>query len=231
MKSLTIYNCTNFNITDSVSILEETKTDNTNENAGSISPNGSSLIISSKTFLLFSCVYNVKVKHDILAWINGAYQPAPIYKEANSFPAFFCNDNNLLIIVAPTPIAKGFTEALKATYPDKVNISGPLNFDFNKIKTFEKHAKGLYFAVDEDTITSKHFFGTGVETDDEAADAIDNEKATYLIANIDVLGKSRTIGFSKKGALVLYSKPSDIDKERPYLELAIETLLTTQSLK
>lgn len=32
---------------------------------------------------------------------------------------------HLLIIVAPAPIAKGFTEALKATYPDKVNISGP----------------------------------------------------------------------------------------------------------
>lgn len=114
----------------------------------------------------------------------------------------------------------------------RITKKHPLLQQGMKVKqSFEKHAKGLYFAVDEDTITSKHFFGTGVETDDEAADAIDNEKATYLIANIDVLGKSRTIGFSKKGALVLYSKPSDIDKERPYLELAIETLLTTQSLK
>lgn len=225
MKSLTIYKCSKFDITDSVALLQD------NEDAGNIAPNGDSIIISKKSFLPFTCTYNVKVKQDILVLINSAYTPVPFYKESNSFPAFYSNKENLLFVFAPSPVAKGFTDALVSTYNDKVKLDNTLKFDFNTIKTFEESAKGLYFAVDEATINSKHFFGTGVEKDDEAAEAIDEQRATYLMAKIDILGKSRTIGFSKKGAMVLYSKPSDIKNEHPYLELATETLKAIQLLK
>lgn len=90
----------------------------------------------------------------------------------------------------------------------------------------------LYFKVDETQISSKHFFGAGVEQNDEAADAIDQNKATYIIGELDVASQKRTIGFSKKGTLVFYSKPNDmLNLTYPYLQLTADTLMAIRCWK
>lgn len=225
MKSTTLYKVSNLDITDTLSLLQDDK------EIGTISPNGNSLTVSRNTFYPFSCTYNTIIKDDILVQIDSELIPSSEYQKANSFSAFYCKQKNLLFIFAPSLICKGFIKALKETYPSKVAIDSPIQFPFDKIKTFENCARGLYFTVDETTVASKHFFGTDVEQNDEAVEAIDEQRATYLMAQIDILKKARTIGFSKKGALVMYSKPDDINVANPYLELAVEVLQAIQLWK
>ena len=205
MKSVTIYNCHKFDIEDSEVILQKNPTNtavsNTNINIGNIAPSNSqndSIIINRSSFSKFDCTYNITIKDNIIALVNGDYIPVEQYQQSNSFPAFYSSDIDKLFIFAPSPIAQGFIKSLLQTYPNQINLEGPLNYDFNKIKISEKYAKALYFKVDETQISSKHFFGAGVENDDEAADAIDQNKATYIIGELDVANIARTIGFSKK---------------------------------
>lgn len=236
MKSVTIYNCSTFNITDSKTILQST-TSNQNISkkipVGNIAPNAKDSIIVNKAKIIgFDCTYNITINDSIIALVNGDYIPVEQYQKSNSFPAFYSVDTKKLFVFAPSPIAQGFIKALSQTYPAEVTIKSPLDYDFNKIKVSEKYAKALYFKVDETQITSKHFFGAGVEQDDEAADAIDQNKATYIIGDIDVSGKTRTIGFSKKGTVVFYSKPNDmLNLEYPYLQLTTDTLIAIQCWK
>ena len=239
MKSFTIYNCHKFDIEDSEVILQKNPTNtavsNTNINIGNIAPSNSqndSIIINRSSFSKFDCTYNITIKDNIIALVNGDYIPVEQYQQSNSFPAFYSSDIDKLFIFAPSPIAQGFIKSLLQTYPNQINLEGPLNYDFNKIKISEKYAKALYFKVDETQISSKHFFGAGVENDDEAADAIDQNKATYIIGELDVANIARTIGFSKKGTLVFYSKPNDMLKlEYPYLQLTADTLEAIQCWK
>ncbi|MBC6348778.1 hypothetical protein [Lactobacillus melliventris] len=226
MKSLTLYKVNKLDIDDSVSLIKDKKP------VGTISPSENTLTISKNTFKEYSCTYNFIVKEDILVSVNDDFIPVSEYQHTNSFKAFYCKEKNLFFVFAPSSICRGFIKSLKSTYSEEVDISNPIKFPFDKIKTYEKSARGLYFNVDDDTVTSKHFFGTGVEQNDEAVEAIDKNRATYLMAKIDVSGISRTIGFSKKGALVMYSKPMDkLDKDYPYLELAVEILQAIQLWK
>lgn len=234
MKSVTVYNCHKFDIKDSEVILQKdsTITDTSNINIGNIAPSDNSIIINHSDFSKFNCTYNVTIKDNIIALVNGDYIPVEQYQQSNSFPAFYSSDINKLFIFAPSPIAQGFTKSLLQTYPNQIGIDEPINYDFSKVKISEKYAKALYFKVDETQISSKHFFGAGVENDDEAADAIDQNKATYIIGELDVANIARTIGFSKKGTLVFYSKPNDkLTIEYPYLQLSADTLEAIQCWK
>lgn len=237
MKSVTIYNCSKFDINDSSEILQS-KSQNNNTSkitVGNIAPTQdsiNSIIVNQSNFLKFDCIYYITIDDNIIALINGNSVPVEQYQKSSSFPAFYSSNIEKLFIFAPSPIAQEFIKSLVETYPDKITIENSLNYDFNKIKTNENYAKALYFKVDETQITSKHFFGAGVEQDDEAAEAIDKNKATYIMGELDVAGKSRTIGFSKKGTLVFYSKPNDMTNlEYPYLQLAADTLMAIQCWK
>lgn len=226
MKSLTIYTCIKFDISSPIEIIQD------ESEAGNISPHGESLIISNHNFKPYYCTYNMKIEEDVLALVDDVYQPVSVIKKSNSFEAFYSEKDSLLIVSAPAPIAKGFVKSLIDTYPNYVSTKGTVNYNFNTIKTFEDEAKALYFSVDETSITSKHFFGAGIEQDDEVSEAIDEERGTYIMGKLDILGKKRTIGFSKKGTMVFYNKPSDLEnKQYPHLELAIETLKFIQLLK
>ncbi|GIQ94183.1 hypothetical protein [Lactiplantibacillus plantarum] len=218
MKSISIFHVDRFDVTDSISFLED---------AGSLSPVGKTLVINHETLQEYTCTYNVTINEDILVkqLTTGQYVPADEYKKSNTFPLFYNKTNNIIFILAPTTIVKGFVETLTDNYGTKVGNLSRFEFDFGKISKFETNAKGLYFNVDDTSVDTKHFFGAGVQNDDEANEAIDNKTATYLMAQLDVAGKARTIGFSRKGALVIYSKPDVNEHEKPYLQLAMDTLL------
>lgn len=47
-----------------------------------------------------------------------------------------------------------------------------------------------------------------------------DDTATFLIGKMDILQKERTIGFTKAGALLMYSSLNDIDNENPFLNAA-----------
>ncbi|KRK87487.1 hypothetical protein FD17_GL001240 [Lentilactobacillus sunkii DSM 19904] len=218
VKSLSIYNVNKFEFVESVSLPDS---------SGSIAPVGKSLTINRDTVLPFTCTYNIIINEDILAkdMKNGTYIPTESYKKSNTFSGFFDETRNLLLLMAPAAVSKNFIKELENNYPNKIDKLSTYTFDFHNIHSFERGARGIYFNVDDDTdIDTKHFFGNGVQENVEVQDAIDNDKATYLMAKIDVDNKERTIGFSRKGTLVIYSKPND-DSDQGYLQLALDTLL------
>lgn len=228
MKALSIFHCNKFDISETISLL-----DKKGLTVGTVSkPTTDHLIISDKKFSHFNCTYNITIKKDILALINGTYEPCEQFQQAKDFSAFYSKRENLLIIAAPRDIVKEFIKTFQ-TYPDKIdNDIKPIDYNFNTINGYEdEEARALYFNVDDTTINSKHFFGVGVDQDEEAKQAIDNKTATYLMATLDILGKARTIGFSKSGAMVIYNNVEDIKKDYPFIELAIETLKSIKLLK
>lgn len=160
---------------------------------------------------------------------SGEYHTFEEYKKSVQFKAYYAADKNLLFIEVPTSIAKNFLKLLSEQHEEKVTISH-YDIDFSKVSIFQNTAKGIYFTVDDEEVDNKIFFGTGVDQNLEASQAIDSQQATYLIAQIDLIGKERTIGFSKKGALVVYNTPNDLSAENPYIELAYSAVLKLNSL-
>lgn len=221
MKSITVYNCTTFNVDETISVMQD-------ENIiGTITPKGDELTINRLGFQPYNCTYSITVEEAILARdaTTGTYIPAEEYKKSTEFPAFYQPSNHLLFVLIPNPIAKEFTKALTSSYPNRFAGFVPMEFDFHEVSIFQNRAKGIYFNVDDTTVDSKHFFGTDVNQDNEVTEAINHEQATYLIAQLDVAGSERTIGFGRKGNIVLYSKPNyHPNPETPYMQLCVDTL-------
>ncbi len=216
LKSLTIRKVEKFNVDDSLPLLKDDTT------IGNIAPTERSFVIERTTFTEFHCTYYVDFNDTIIVEVDGNLNTVDNYKKSSSFSLYFSDQKNLLFVDAPTAISANFLNNLEQKYPDKIKTN-IFAFDFQKISEHQNNSKAIYFAVDDAVIDSKTFYGNGVHQDIEAIDAIDNQNATYIMAEIDLQGQSRTVGFSKKGATVIYSKPIDLEHlERPYLLLSYE---------
>lgn len=218
MKSLTIRKTELFNIDDTLPLLKNS------ENIGNIAPTGKTFAMEGVIFESYQCSYYINYNDTIIVEINGNVDTVESYKKSSSFMLYYVRQSNMLFIDAPTGIAKNFMNALEKQFPNKVKTS-VYNFDFKSIGQHQSNTKAIYFSVDDDVIDSKTFHGNGVHEDMEAIDAIDNSNATYLMVEIDLRLKSRTIGFSKKGAIVIYSKPLDLSEfTNPELQLAYDAI-------
>lgn len=220
MKSLTIRNFTRFNIEEDLPIIKN------GEAIGNISPTNNTYSMEGQTFHIYQCSYFVSINETIMVRTNteDGFITVDNYKKSKSFNLYTVPTQNLLFVDAPTSISKGFLDSIERQYSDKVQTR-VFSFDFQKIGEYQNNAKAIYFSVDDDLIDNKIFFGNGVDQDDEAVLAIDNSSATYLMVEIDIRNKARTIGFSKKGAIVIYNTPHDIDNlENPYLQLSFDAV-------
>lgn len=216
MKSLTIREVEKFEVDDNLPLLKDDTT------IGTIAPTERSFVIEKTTFQEFHCTYHVDFKDTIIVEIDGNLNTVDTYKKTSSFSLYFSAKEKILFVDAPTAISANFLNNLQQKYPDKIKTN-VFAFDFSKISEHQNNSKAIYFSVDDSIIDSKTFYGNGVHQDIEAIDAIDNQNATYIMAEIDLQGKSRTVGFSKKGATVIYSKPVDLENlEHPYLLLSYE---------
>lgn len=217
MKSLTIEKCTKFSVSGTLTLILNKKT------AGSIAPDNTTptLMIENTKVEVFTATLFLEVLQNIVVEINGEETPLSNYKTANNFPVYYISKNDTLIIDAPSQIAKKFSSALKHSHPENFKFTTG-GYNFEKITKQISNTKALYFEVDDIIIDSKGFFGDDIHESPEAAQAIKEKTATYLVAEIDVLNKSRTIGFSQKGTLVFYNKAIDLDDNNyPYVQLAL----------
>lgn len=219
MKSLTIRTCTNFSITENLPLIKS------GQPVGSISPTGRSFDLGGRIYNIYTCNYYVTINDTIMVEdrIEGGFTTVEHYKKSTSFEAYYSAHDQLLFVEAPTAIAKTFLTLLQNKYPEKVNTV-VYDFDFVKIGEYRNTTKAIYFAVNDDSIDNKVFWGNGVDQDTEAIEAIDNSQATYLMVEMDIMLRARTIGFSKKGAIVIYNVPSDLNLENPYLQLAYNAI-------
>lgn len=224
MKSLTLQNCSKFIVNNSLTLL------NGEIKVGEIVSAGS-IIIEKESFKSYDCELFITVNEDILVRDiqNGELFPVAQYKKGTKFKCYYSENKKLLFIDAPTAISKRFLKVFKENHSEKIECSR-YDIDFGRVGEFTTTARGIYFQVDEEQVDRKNFFGTGVDQNAEVAQAISEEQATYLLAEIDLEGKSRTIGFSKKGALVIYNTPNDLQVEFPYLQLAFAAIKKIQRI-
>ncbi len=221
MRSLTIRTINRFDIDENLPILKN------GNPVGSISPTGRTFIMEGITFNVYSCSYFVSFNETIMVRTpeEDTYFTVDSYQKSENFELYTIPNRNLLFVDAPTGTSKTFLTALTQQYPDKIDTE-IYCFDFPVIGQYQNNAKAIYFSVDDDAIDNKIFFGNGVDQDDEAVQAIDNENATYLMVEIDLRQRARTIGFSKKGAIVIYNIPNDLEGfENPYLQLAYDAIM------
>ena len=188
--------------------------------------NGSTLIINSTSYQKYTCTFFQTIKESIL--VDGT--PHESYQKSTTFPLYYSKTKQLIFVETSTNIAKVFLSALEKSYEDKVNFVN-IYFAFNKIISLNSNVKGLYFSVDgDDEVDSKAFFGNEVHRNTEAKDALDTENATYLMISLDISGTERTIGFSQKGAIILYNRVhADEQNVNPYLELVTTVYNTVAS--
>ena len=218
MKSITVRETVSFNIDDDLPLLRN------GEPIGNISPTNRTYNMEGITFKIYQCSYFINYNDTIIVEIDGNIDTVENYKKSSSFMLYYVPQKNLIFVDTPTAIAKNFLTALERQYPNKVKTN-VYPFDFKTIGQFQNNTKAIYFSVDDDVIDSKTFHGNGVHHDLEATDAIDNANATYILVEIDLRSKSRTIGFSKKGAVVIYSQPVDLqDLDNPHLQLAYDAV-------
>ncbi|CZR03694.1 hypothetical protein [Trichococcus collinsii] len=219
MKSLTVRTCVNFSITENLPLIKA------GQPVGNIAPTGRSFDLGGRIYNVYTCNYYVTINDTIMIEdrIEGGFTTVEHYKKSTSFEAYYSANDQLLFVEAPTAIAKTFLSLLQSQYREKVNTI-VYDFDFGKIGEYKNNAKAIFFAVNDDSIDNKVFWGNGVDQDTEAIAAIDNSQATYLLVEMDIIQRARTIGFSKKGAVVIYNVPNDLNLENPYLQLAYNAI-------
>lgn len=225
MKSISIRSVDNFKFTEATPILVD------KEKIGTIVPSDiKTLAVSSQIYHVYTAEFLSKVNEKI--YIDDQLDDTTLiqkdhYLVQQSFTMYYNEDSSRLLFDAPAPVTKEFLKYLNDSTIVKetpMNFQ-PIQFDFKYLIQKLAETRGITFNTTDPDVTRKRFAGPNVDNDTESTVAIDEDSATFLIGKMDVLGRSRTLGFSQSSTLVIYSNTSDIEKERPELELAVATLV------
>lgn len=221
---MSLRRCTKFDISedDGSLAIKHKGTD-----VGSISNPGDSRIISGTTFKIFDCNFYRTFEEQIILNDGSVVES---YKKSENFRLYLSEHDNILFVPGATNTMKVFLKDLQVSYPDKIEMF-LIDFNFNTIRSNQSVTKGIWFKVQDDIVDSKAFFGDEVDHNDEANNALNNENATYLISQIDIAGVERTIGFSKKGAIVSYNAIAASENvPLPYLQLSFDVYKQVSAL-
>lgn len=226
MQPITIRKTSKFNVTQPLSITKGDK------NFGSIAPSLDSSdekTINGTVFKQFTGTLFNRVEENIDVEIDDTIRHLSEYQKTESFLLFYSEKKKLLLIFTGTKQAKTFVDQLQKNYPDDISLN-PIDFKFPDISTDSVNNKALFFNVDDDHLDSMAAFGDEVDQNSSVSTAIDEKRATYLMAQMDIGTKSYTLGFSKKSALVIYQKLDSKGTDNPYLQLAVDTLSAIKAI-
>lgn len=216
MQSYSIRLCPQFNITSNIDIKYKTK----DKVIGSISPTENTIIMNRISFSIFDCKYYRSVNKDI--FVDGT--PYNEYQEVNTFKLYYSQVKQLILTEASTDVASSFLKYLSAQ--ENITMTRE-DFDFIKLSQNNTLVHQIWFTTDETNVKSKGFNGIQVNRDVEANKAILEGKATYIKVDIDVNNIKRTIGFSKKSAIIIINK-NNLDQSD--LSLVIDTYFLYKDL-
>ena len=219
MKSLAIKTANKFNVNGTHPVVQD------GVEVGSISVDDPADIFVERTqFNVYNAIYNEVVNENILVTnADDVVETYDEYRVPNSFKIFYSEQRHLLIAAAPSQVSKPFFKALQSQYPDEIALS-PYNFQISQLIERLDIKTSVTFTVDEDGVQRKRFSGDAVIDNNEAATAVENGNATFLIGKADLLGRERTLGFNVAGSLLIYSNPSDIDQTYPFLNISLAAL-------
>lgn len=224
MKSISIRRCSNFNFNTTTPIIINGK------KKGTIMPGTPETItISQNIYNVYKAEFMQNINESILVEDlddSDNLKEIDHYAVQQGLTMYYNSQKEILLIDAPAPIAKSFVKDLQEYTEEQGNgiDFSLINFDFQQLVELLNETRGITFNTHDTDITKKRYSGPDVKNDEDSSLAIDDDDATFIIGKIDVLQKSRTIGFSKSSTLVFYSGTKDIKKEQPYLELAVAVL-------
>lgn len=233
MKSYAIRTIKKFDINN---LIEITRTENSKEVIGKIEPYKKSgtievQMISGKEYQVYRCEFYKNKQAEIIA--DGI--PYTEFKEVNTFYIYTSNTEKLLIADIGLSVSTPFLKYLKDSNPALIDYSN-IDFNFKKIVRNNALVDQVWFGTQDIHARTKGFNGKEVNKNLEAMKAIEDGKATYLKASIDVASngqtKKRIIGFSKRsGIVIVKSNDPSIDTTEKELDLLIDSYNTYKSFR
>ncbi|MGF2030208.1 hypothetical protein ACQUFH_11905 [Lactococcus lactis] len=199
---------------------------------GAIEDTGQTLTVEGVIFKKYVGKYNQTFQEDI--WVFDPLSDDLLeinqYQKAFDFNIFYSVDKRILFSDTTTPITKKFLHNLKGMAGVEVDYSA-LRLDFLRISDMMPQTRGVRFNSDDQGVSSKSFSGDEVDSNNEASEALENDHATQIVGNLDILGLSRTIMLTQSGTLLVYTPLNDLNnREYPMLEFALATLRTIRIL-
>ncbi|MBU5285588.1 hypothetical protein KQH86_05715 [Weissella confusa] len=224
-KSLSIRTVTKFFIPEG-----ETTIQKANVPLGTISKSNKTFVLNREKYILYNCSFSKDYAENISVFIPELedYKELDSYKKKINFLFYYNSNKNILFADTTTPITKSFLKALCSTPNVDVEYATP-HFDLHQIASQLIETKGLGFNSDDEGVSSKNFFGTEVDSNQEAYYALEQDNSTKLMGVLEVIGKQYTIMFTQSGSLVAYSKipTTDINGknlENPMLSFSLDVL-------
>ena len=193
---------------------------------GTIKKAKNTLAISKRIFNVYNCSFSKDISDDITIFIDDLsdYKELKTYKKAFSFNIYYSSDAQLIFSEANTPVTKAFLKALKVTDGVNVEFETP-HFELDNISNRFQQTKGIRFSTFDEGVSAKAMTGSSVDSNQEAADALQNDNATSIIGVLDIGKRGYTIMLTQSGTIVCFSKLFDYDKdEHPMLSFAIDVL-------
>ncbi|PCQ20270.1 hypothetical protein CP995_08450 [Klebsiella pneumoniae] len=169
-----------------------------------------SISFESKIYYKYKCKIKNKINQEIIVDIESKEVTKSHYIIPNEFEMYYCSNNCLMFTLINTELSKEFYKIIEEKMELKVD---KINFDFVKIIERNYIAKGVWYEVSSNTIKTKGAFGPSVNRDEESLNAIKKQKAKYLTIEYSHSTGTKTVGISKKSAIVLYNKFDDSAKE------------------
>lgn len=200
---------------------------NLNNDLGSIERDRD-LTFNHDTFEKYKCKFNHQFTEEIVVEVDTGIYTVTNYKKVKNFDLFYSKKNNLLFFIAPNKVVNAFCKKLDKDLTITIHN---YTFDFLNIVVLQNSTKVVNFKVEDIHIDNKTFNGVDVENNDEVREALVNDKATYMVLNMDVANEPRSIGFSKKGIIVIQNKIyATAGIPEPYLKCAHDILLAIRAI-
>lgn len=193
---------------------------------GTIKKSDSTLTISRHVFMVYNCSFSKDISDDITVYIDelSDYKEVRTYKKAFNFNIYYSSDAQLLFSEANTPVTKAFLKALKTTDGVDIDFDTP-HFELDNISNQFQQTKGIRFSTVDEGVSAKAMTGSSVDSNQEAADALQNDNATSIIGVLDIGKRGYTIMLTQSGTIVCFSKLFAYDKDKhPMLSFAIDVL-------
>ncbi|AOT56596.1 hypothetical protein [Weissella soli] len=202
---------------------------------GSIRRSETTFIINSESYTIYNCSFSKDYADNISVFIPEIddYIELNSYKKKIEFKLYYNSHKGIIFSDATTPITKSFLNCLNATPSVNIEYKTP-HFNLESIANQLIETKGVGFDSDDEGVSSKSFYGSEVDTNQEASYALEQDHSTKLIGSIEVLGSLYTIMFTQSGSIVAYSKIPTTKEgkplENPMLHFSLDVLSTIHFL-
>ncbi len=179
-----------------------------------------SIVHEQTVFLKYTCTLKKNITERAIFTYQRQEIEVPNYVIPNKFEMYYHSQSGLMFTIANTAISNEFFKVIENNL--KCTVS-KIDFNFKKIIQRSYTAKGVWYTVDGNSVKTRGAFGPYVDRDTESLNAIQNDKGTYLTIEFNHTSGPKTVGLSKKSAIVIYNKFDNSEEEITLMLLVYNT--------